>query len=268
MLLREQLFRFREFGKTMLRLELSDHGCEHFGCRACSAICLVQVGKFKRTAQLEGLRLLVSRDFQRSLEIVYGTGFVRKTMARQKPSADTMQLGIKPMLTGLCGPGDHVAQDFQPCFDLANLCIRHGDMYPPKWLAEIAIVLVQQSPAVTHVRQSGHSVAGTPLGQAIQVGARGHIQRHRVVARETERQDRLRLLQHAPAYPIEHGAMNQRIGPGKRPCLPRSAHRFGGDLHARAVLPSGQSTRARNLMITNGRSSAEALKVAGSGSAP
>ena len=35
----------------------------------------------------------------------------------------------------------------------------------------------------------------------------------------------------------------------------------------RSILPSGQSTRARNLMMTNGRSSVDALKVAGSGSA-
>ncbi|MEY9594640.1 hypothetical protein ABIA06_006931 [Bradyrhizobium yuanmingense] len=27
----KQLFRFREFGKSMLRLELSDHGRKHFG---------------------------------------------------------------------------------------------------------------------------------------------------------------------------------------------------------------------------------------------
>jgi len=114
----------------MLRLELSEHWREHFGYRTCSAVCLVQTGKSKGTAQLEGLRLLVSRDFQRSLEVVFGTGFIRSAMARQKSSADTMQVGVKPMLAGLCGPGDHFVQDFQPRSDLAHLCIRHGDMHP------------------------------------------------------------------------------------------------------------------------------------------
>ena len=82
MLLPEQLVRFHEFRKSSLRLEFSEHRNEHPGYRSRSAICVVQARKFKRAAQLESPGLLVSRDFQRSLEGVFGTGYVRRVMAR------------------------------------------------------------------------------------------------------------------------------------------------------------------------------------------
>ena len=62
----EQLSGFNDFGKIALRIEFSEHGSEHLGYRARSAICLEQACKSKGAAQLESLHPLVPCDFKRS----------------------------------------------------------------------------------------------------------------------------------------------------------------------------------------------------------
>src|SRR5262249_42306530 len=128
---------------------------------------------------------------------------------QQKLTLGTIQFGIEPTLAGLFRPDDRLPQNFQPAIDLPCLCSRHGDLHGPKWFTKVAVVLVKQCPASAHVRESGYSVAGTPLRQAVEVGAGGKIQRHGMLAGEG--QDRLRLMQHASAKSVENGLLHERV---------------------------------------------------------
>ena len=78
-----------------------------------------------------------------------------------------MQFGIEPMLAGLFRPGDQLPQNFQAGLELPCLGIRDSDLHPPKRFAKVAVIFVQQCPAPAHFRQSTHSVAGTPICQAV-----------------------------------------------------------------------------------------------------
>lgn len=97
----EQFLRFRNFGKVLPRIEIDENWREQFGYLLRSAVCDVEARKSKRGAQLEGLRLLASSDLQRSIECIFGGANVWSFMAPQKLTANTMQLGIEPMLAGL-----------------------------------------------------------------------------------------------------------------------------------------------------------------------
>ena len=114
-------------------------------------------------------------------------------------AAGAMQFGIEPTLAGLLRRGDLVLEDFQPGLDLPCLRIRDRDLHSPERFAKVAVIFVQQGPPAAHFRQSLHPFAGAPPCKAVQVGPGGHIQRHRMIAGESEGQDCLCLLQRAPA---------------------------------------------------------------------
>ena len=136
-------FRFFDFGEILPRIEIDEDWREHLGYRRRSAICNVEARKSKCAAQLESLRLLASSDFQGSVEGIFGGGNVRWVKTQQKLTVDAMQFGIEPMLAGLFRPGDQLPQNFQPSLKLPCLCIRHGNLHPPKWFTKVAVIFVK-----------------------------------------------------------------------------------------------------------------------------
>ena len=199
LLLPEQGFCFLDFGQILFHVEINKNWCEHLGnCRG-SPICAVEARKSNCTAQLESLRLLGAGDFQGRAVGVFGHGNVRRVKTQRELSLAAMKFGIEPMLAGLFRPGDQPPQDFQPGLSVPGLRIRHRNLHPPKWFAEVAVILVKQCPAPPHFRKPTHPVAGAPPCQAVQIAAGGDIQRHRMFAREGESQNSLCFLQHAPA---------------------------------------------------------------------
>jgi hypothetical protein len=148
----EQGLRFLDFGQISLRVEINKDRCEHFGYRLGSPVCTVEVRKSNCAAQLESLRLLGSGDFQSATERVFGHGNVRRIKTQQQRTLTAMEFGIKPMLAGLLRRGDQLPQDFQPGLGLPGFRIRRSNLHPPKWFAEVAVVLVKQCPAPLHFR--------------------------------------------------------------------------------------------------------------------
>lgn len=87
---REQPFRFFDFGEILPRSEIDEDRREHLGYRPRSATCAVKARKSKCAAQLESFCLLASGDFQGPIEGIFGTGDVRRVTTQQKLSLDTM----------------------------------------------------------------------------------------------------------------------------------------------------------------------------------
>ena len=139
----EQGFRFFDFGQISLRVEINKNWCEQLGYCLGSPICTIEVRKSNCAAQLESLRLLGSGDFQSSAEGVFGHGNVRRVKTQQQLTLAAVEFGIEPMLAGLFCRGDQLPQDFQASLRLPGLRIRRGNLHPPKWFAEVAVILVK-----------------------------------------------------------------------------------------------------------------------------
>jgi hypothetical protein len=100
-------------------------------------------------------------------EGIFGTGKFRRLTTQQKLTLDTIKFSIEPMLAGLVRPDDQFSQNFQPSLDLPGLCIRHGDLHRPKWFTKVAVIFVEQCPALAHIRETLHPIARAPLCQAV-----------------------------------------------------------------------------------------------------
>ena len=122
---------------------MDEDWCEHLGYGRRSTILDAKTRKSKCAAQFESLRLLASGNFQGFIEGLFGGANVGRVTAQQELTTNTMQFGIEPMLAGLFRPHDQLAQNLQPGFELPCLCVRHGNLHPPKWFTEIAVVFVK-----------------------------------------------------------------------------------------------------------------------------
>jgi hypothetical protein len=54
-----------------------------------------------------------------------------------------MQFRVEPLLAGLFRPDDQLFQDFQPGLELPSLRIRQGNLHPPKWFTQVAVIFVK-----------------------------------------------------------------------------------------------------------------------------